>query len=138
MANGWAPYRYAVLAGVPDASTRDMDAAEWKPTLRTLEKLEALIPEGWQPGELVPGTSSPPAVAGAAAASATAGDNSQRAGSSEPPPPITARPMVRAVLASLDGIDQTAVAEGVAAARTHEGGRGLPPHPRGLGRSHER
>jgi len=54
VANDWAPYRFATEAGVAEATLRDMDADEWNPTLRTLEKLEALIPKGWRAGDAVP------------------------------------------------------------------------------------
>lgn len=53
-AKGWAPYRYATEAGVGEATLRGMDADGWNPTLRTLEKLEALIPRDWLPGQPVP------------------------------------------------------------------------------------
>jgi hypothetical protein len=63
---GWALYRMATLAGVAEASVRGMDDADWNPTLKTLRRLEALIPEGWRPGDPVPSD----AAADAASASA--------------------------------------------------------------------
>ena len=50
----WAPYRFAVEANVSEAGLRGMDADDWNPTVRTLEKLEAVIPRGWQIGDPVP------------------------------------------------------------------------------------
>ena len=51
---GWAPYRFAVESNVAEATLRDIDGADWNPTVRTLEKLEALIPRDWRPGDPVP------------------------------------------------------------------------------------
>lgn len=51
---GWAPYRFATAAGVSEATLRGIDADDWNPTVRTLERLEALIPEGWRVGDPVP------------------------------------------------------------------------------------
>ena len=53
-ANDWAPSRYAVEAGVSDATTRNMEDESWAPTLRTLKKLESLIPPDWREGDAVP------------------------------------------------------------------------------------
>jgi|GEM_PF-2527100 len=53
-ANDWAPSRYAAEAGVSDATTRNMQDEAWAPTLRTLKKLEELIPADWQAGDPLP------------------------------------------------------------------------------------
>lgn len=58
VAMDWAPYRFAVEAGVSEAILRGMDRDDWNPTVRTLEKLEAVIPSGWQIGDPVPATAS--------------------------------------------------------------------------------
>lgn len=65
-ANGWAPSRYAVEAGVSDATTRNMDDEAWAPTLRTLKKLEEMIPSEWQAGDPVPEPAPKPGKARAA------------------------------------------------------------------------
>lgn len=46
--------RFAVEAGLSETVTRDMDSPDWNPTRATLQKLEALVPAGWQPGDPVP------------------------------------------------------------------------------------
>lgn len=51
---GWATYRFATEAGVAEASLRGMDSEEWNPTVRTLERLEAVIPRDWRAGDPVP------------------------------------------------------------------------------------
>lgn len=53
-AMGWAPYRFATAAGVSEATLRGIDSEDWNPTVRTLERLEAVIPSDWQPGDSVP------------------------------------------------------------------------------------
>jgi ribosome-binding protein aMBF1 (putative translation factor) len=45
---GWAPYRLATEAGINEATLRGMDAPDWNPTARTIEKLERVIPARWQ------------------------------------------------------------------------------------------
>ncbi len=45
----WAPFRFATEAGVAEATLRGMDDRAWNPTVRTLERLEAIIPKDWQP-----------------------------------------------------------------------------------------
>jgi ribosome-binding protein aMBF1 (putative translation factor) len=49
----WAPFKLATEAGVAEASLRGMDEPTWNPTARTVEKLEAVIPVTWQPGDPV-------------------------------------------------------------------------------------
>lgn len=45
---GWALYKFAMEAGVAEATLRGMDGPNWNPTVRTLEKLEATIPTDWR------------------------------------------------------------------------------------------
>ena len=42
---GWTNNRLATEAKVPESCVRDLDDAGWSPTLRTLRKLEAVVPE---------------------------------------------------------------------------------------------
>lgn len=63
---GWAPYRFATEAGVAEASLRGIDSDEWNPTVRTLERLEAVIPPDWRIGDPVPETAPKPSKARAA------------------------------------------------------------------------
>lgn len=47
---GWAPSRLAREAGLSNMALRDIDSAEWSPTVDTLRKIEALIEReapGW-------------------------------------------------------------------------------------------
>lgn len=53
-ANEWSKTQYAREAGVMDTTLRHFHAPDWNPTLETLSRLEALIPDGWQPGDPVP------------------------------------------------------------------------------------
>ena len=61
-AQGWSSGQYARAAGLRDSTLRFMASPDWNPTVETLRKLEAPIPEGWQPGDPVA-----PAAHGAAA-----------------------------------------------------------------------
>jgi hypothetical protein len=45
---------FAVAAGVDEKTLRLAVRKKWNPTYHTLQKLEALIPPGWQPGDPVP------------------------------------------------------------------------------------
>lgn len=56
-ANDWSKHRYAVEAGVVDTTLRHFHSPDWNPTRETLERLEGLIPGGWQAGDAVPGRS---------------------------------------------------------------------------------
>lgn len=49
-----APSRLAVLADVAEASLRRIDEEDWNPTVATLQKLEAVVPPGWQIGDPIP------------------------------------------------------------------------------------
>ena len=53
-ANQWSKSRFAVEAGLVDTTLRGFDKADWNPTRETLEKLEAVLPPGWQIGDPVP------------------------------------------------------------------------------------
>jgi ribosome-binding protein aMBF1 (putative translation factor) len=53
-ANGWSKSRYAALAGLRDTTLRGFHDADWNPNTDTLQRLEALIPAGWQVGDPVP------------------------------------------------------------------------------------
>lgn len=50
-ATGWAASRYAREAGLGETTLRGFDSETWNPTADTLRKLEAVIPDGWQPGD---------------------------------------------------------------------------------------
>lgn len=52
--NGWSKTRFAAEAGVVDTTLRHFHDPNWNPTRETLEKLEALIPSGWQAGDPPP------------------------------------------------------------------------------------
>lgn len=65
-ANDWTAHRYAAEASVPEGSTRRMDDDGWSPTLRTLRKLDAVVPAGWQPGDATPAHPDAPAASAAA------------------------------------------------------------------------
>ena len=54
VANDLAPSRFAAAAGVSEATLRQIDHENWNPTSSTLEKLEAVLPPGWQIGDPVP------------------------------------------------------------------------------------
>lgn len=62
-AQGWNKWEFARQAGLRDTVLRRFEEADWNPTVDTLRKLEALIPEGWQPGDAV----APAGAQGAAA-----------------------------------------------------------------------
>jgi hypothetical protein len=53
-ANAWSKSRYAAEAGLVDTTLRHFHAVNWNPTRETLERLEGLIPAGWQSGDPVP------------------------------------------------------------------------------------
>lgn len=53
-AKGWTKSRFAAEAGVVDTTLRNFDAPTWNPTVETLEKLEAIVPRDWQPGDPLP------------------------------------------------------------------------------------
>lgn len=48
---GLAKARLAVMAEIPEGSTRNMDSDDWNPTLGTLRKLDKLIPNDFIPIE---------------------------------------------------------------------------------------
>jgi predicted GIY-YIG superfamily endonuclease len=47
--HGLNKFALANLAGIPEGSTRSMDDPDWNPTVKTLQKLEAVIPKDYQP-----------------------------------------------------------------------------------------
>lgn len=53
-ARGWNKWEFARQAGLRDTVLRHFDRPEWNPTVETLRRLEALIPEGWQAGDKLP------------------------------------------------------------------------------------
>lgn len=53
-ANDLKPATLARQAGLAETVTRDMDETGWSPSSSSIRKLEALIPEGWVPGQPVP------------------------------------------------------------------------------------
>ena len=66
-ANRWSKSKFAAEAGLVDTTLRAFDAPGWNPTRETLEKLEAVVPPGWQLGDPIPPkTPSAPAKARAA------------------------------------------------------------------------
>lgn len=73
VARGWKPARLAREAGLSDTVTRGMERPDWAPSGLSVRRLEALIPEGWRPGEPVPQGEGSEAAAGAASASAEGG-----------------------------------------------------------------
>ena len=52
-AQGWSRSRLANEAGIAATVLRHFGRPDWNPTADTLRKLEAPIPEGWQPGDPV-------------------------------------------------------------------------------------
>lgn len=70
-ANGWSKSRFAREAGLVDTTLRHFRDKGWNPTREVLERLEAVIPDGWQAGDPVPAVEGDGAAA-AAAASASA------------------------------------------------------------------
>lgn len=51
----WTKVRLAEEAGISGSNVLTaMDRPDWNPTSKTLEALEAVIPEGWEPGEPIP------------------------------------------------------------------------------------
>lgn len=54
LANNLSKSRFAAQAGIVDTTLRHFHGDNWNPTHETLEKLEALIPADWQPGDPVP------------------------------------------------------------------------------------
>ena len=52
-ARQWSASRLATEAGLSNMALRAMDRPHWNPTVETLRKLEALIPDGGQPGDPV-------------------------------------------------------------------------------------
>lgn len=69
-ANGWTKSRFASEAGLVDTTLRNFGTPGWNPTRDTLRKLEATVPEHWQPGDPVPAA----AASDAAVASAGGGE----------------------------------------------------------------
>lgn len=53
-AAGWTVNRFGSECGLNESTLRDIDGEAWNPRAETLRKLEAVIPEGWQPGDPVP------------------------------------------------------------------------------------
>jgi len=47
---GWTRNRLATEAGVPESILRDMDDPEWSVTVKTLRRLESIIPGDFEPG----------------------------------------------------------------------------------------
>ena len=52
---GWKKSRLAVEAGMVDTTLRDFDKADWNPTLETVRRLEAIIPNDFTPPQPTPG-----------------------------------------------------------------------------------
>jgi transcriptional regulator with XRE-family HTH domain len=50
-AKGWSKSRFAAEAGLVDTTLRAFHEPNWNPTRETIEKLEALVPSGWQLGD---------------------------------------------------------------------------------------
>lgn len=46
---------YAAAVGLRDTTLRAFHQPDWNPTRETLEKLESVIPAGWQAKDSVPG-----------------------------------------------------------------------------------
>lgn len=67
-ARGWKPARLAREAGLSDTVTRGMERPDWAPSGISVRRLEALIPEGWRPGDPVPAEPAPVAPGEEAAA----------------------------------------------------------------------
>lgn len=54
-AREWTKVRLAEEAQISGSNVLTaMDRADWNPTSKTLEALEKVIPEGWQPGDPLP------------------------------------------------------------------------------------
>ena len=47
---------YAAAVGLRDTTLRAFHQPDWNPTRETLEKLESVIPAGWQAKDSVPGS----------------------------------------------------------------------------------
>jgi transcriptional regulator with XRE-family HTH domain len=45
---------FAGIAGVAGNTVRGIERDDWQPSVKTLRKLEAVIPPGWQPDDPVP------------------------------------------------------------------------------------
>ena len=50
-AQGWTKSRLARQAGMIDTTLRDFHRDDWNPTAETIRRLEAVIPEDFEPGE---------------------------------------------------------------------------------------
>lgn len=46
-------YRIARKAGLPDGILAKVEQDDWNPTVSTLERLRAVIPEEWEPGDAI-------------------------------------------------------------------------------------
>lgn len=55
-ANRYSVNGFATIAGVSEGTLRGIHEADWQPSVRTLRKLEAVIPAGWRPGDELPET----------------------------------------------------------------------------------
>lgn len=53
-AKGWNKWEFARQAGLRDTVLRRFNDDDWNPTVETLRKLEAQLPEGWQLDDPVP------------------------------------------------------------------------------------
>lgn len=53
-ARKWTPGRLAVAAGLSRGTLSDLHDADWQPSTRIVMAIEAVIPEGWKPGDPVP------------------------------------------------------------------------------------
>ncbi len=62
-AQGWTKSRLAREAGMIDTTLRDFHRDDWNPTAETIRRLEAVIPEDFEPGETAStaASSQPPA-----------------------------------------------------------------------------
>jgi ribosome-binding protein aMBF1 (putative translation factor) len=48
-AKGWSVFRMGTEAGIRESTLRKMDRDDWNPTKEVLERLEAVIPEHFDP-----------------------------------------------------------------------------------------
>jgi predicted transcriptional regulator len=46
---GYAKFKLATLADVPEGCVREIDKSTWNPTVSTLRKIERVVPDDFQP-----------------------------------------------------------------------------------------
>jgi predicted transcriptional regulator len=54
---GYAKFKLATLADVPEGCVREIDNPKWNPTVSTLRKIERIVPDDFQPN---PNSKKPP------------------------------------------------------------------------------